>query len=238
MRCPRRLATAAASGPNPEVRGHKNDADRNSDHQAASAAGAVAAALIAANRSGVNKIGSNPVLLRGSGTRLKINPTDSEAARLKRAGINTLRKISPLHWELDGNVTLARNDSLASDWQDLDVRYQVLSILRRIRNATQWTFFHESSPQIWQELTEQISGYFTELHARSILAGQYSSQAFYVKCDRDTNRGLIGKTGEVTFIVGFALRSPGEFLAFRLQRSHGGCRIVELGWDSGLELAS
>ncbi len=212
--------------------------DHNDEHQFASAVGAIAAALVAAHRSGVNKLGADPVLLRGSGTRLGSNPNASEAARLKRAGINILRQISPLHLELDGNVTLARNDSLASDWQDLDVRYRVLSILRRIRNATQWTFFHESSPQIWQELTEQISGYLTELHARSILSGQYSSQAFYIKCDRDTNRGLIGKTGEVTFIVGFALRRPGEFLAFRLQRSHGGCRIVELGWDSGLQRAS
>jgi hypothetical protein len=206
--------------------------------QLASALGAVAAALVAETRSSVDMLDEKPVLLRGADARLEINTIPADTQRLRRAGVNTLRQISALHLELDGNVTLARNESLAADRQNLDSRILIMFILRRIREATQWTFFHESSPELWQELSAQIGVFLAELHGRSMLAGQHGAQAYYVKCDRDTNREYIGKTGEVAFIVGFALDRPGEFLAFRFQRTRGGCRIVELGWDAGLERAS
>ena len=189
-------------------------------------------------RPGVSSLDAEPTFSGSHGWRLSVDQVADNSQRLRRIGINTLVQSSPLHYRLAGNVTQARNESLCADWQQLDLRCQVLLILRRIRNATRWTFFHKSDADIWTELSEQITAFLAELHARSMLAGQHASQAFYVKCDRDTNHESAGKTGEVSLIIGFALRSPGEFLAFRMQRSHGGCRIVELGWDSGLEIAS
>jgi len=213
---------------------------RKSDNEfhSVSAMGAVAAALVAANRPpGVTSPETAPVFLRSSGLQLTCSLGKADVQRLRRMGINTLTLSSQRHIQLQGNTTLTRNDTLATNWQELDRRFQVLFILRRIRNATRWTFFHESNADIWSALTDQIESFLVELHVRSMLAGQHASQAFYVKCDRDTNQGLAGSTGEVSFIVGFALDRPGEYLAFRFQCSHGVCRVVELGWDSGLQLA-
>ena len=203
--------------------------------QRISAMGGVAASLAAINRPGVTTLSSGPVFLRTPHSRPSLQLDAADERRLKRLGINVITDANPLHYQLQGNVTLARSDDFTSHWQSLDVRCQALFILRRIRNATRWTFFHKSEPEIWQEIADQITTFLTELHACSILAGQSATQAFYVKCDRDTNQAHIGRSGEISFIVGFALRRPGEFLAFRLQRSHGGCRVVELGWESGLE---
>lgn len=213
---------------------------RKSDNEfhSVSAMGAVAAALVTANRRpGVKSRETAPVFLRSSDLQLTCSLDKADVQRLRRIGINTLTLSSQLHIQLQGNTTLTRNDTLTTNWQELDRRFQVLFILRRIRNATRWTFFHESNTDIWSALTDQIESFLAELHVRSMLAGQHASQAFYVKCDRDTNQGLAGSTGEVSFIVGFALDSPGEYLAFRFQRSQGVCRVVELGWDSGLQLA-
>jgi len=44
---------------------------------------------------------------------------------------------------------------------------------------------------------------------------------------------VAGRDGAIAFIVGFALRRPDEFLAFRLQCIRGACRISQLGWQSG-----
>jgi hypothetical protein len=200
--------------------------------------GAVAAALKSIDQiDGVHSLHSDgPVMLRGA-ARLTAQLENSDIRRLARAGINSLIQRSPLHLQLLGNVTQARYGSIAGEWTELDLRRQVLFILRRIRQGTLWTFFHKSNPEIWHEVGNQVAEFLTAMHARSILAGEYASAAYFVKCDSDTNAGLLGRSGEVGFVVGFALRRPGEFLSFRFQRANGECRITELGWQSGFACA-
>jgi hypothetical protein len=202
------------------------------------AAGAVAAALVASDRQdGVLHIhAEDPVMLRG-GARPTTVLDDDDIHRLTRVGVNALVQKSALHLQLYGNVTEARYGSMSGNWNEMQIRRQVLFLLRRIRTGTRWTFFNESSEDVWKEVSEQIGVFLSELHARSILAGESARESYFVKCDRDTNAGLEGRIGEIAFIVGFAIRRPGEFLAFRFQRSGGVCRIKELGWQSRLELA-
>ena len=200
--------------------------------------GAVAAALQSVGQiDGVYPLHNDgPVMLRG-GARLTAQLENADIRRLARAGINSLVQRSPLHLQLLGNVTQASYGGIAAEWTELDLRRQVLFILRRIRQGTDWTFFHESMPEIWREVENQVSVFLTELYGRSVLVGEYASLSYFVKCDSDTNAGLMGCSGEVMFLVGFALRRPGEYLAFRFHRSHGGCRVSELGWQSGLACA-
>lgn len=213
---------------------------RNLQHEKtyATAAGAVAASLVVGERrDGVLHMhAEDPVMLRG-GVRPVLQLDEADVARLNRLGVNALTQRSALHLQLCGNVTQARYGSISAHWNELQFRRQVLFILRRIRNGTRWTFFAESEPATWQDIREQIESFLTELHARSVLAGENAEEAFFVKCDADTNIGLGGRAGDVAFVVGFALTSPGEYLAFRFRRSHDGCRIKELGWQTGLELA-
>jgi hypothetical protein len=201
--------------------------------------GAVAAVLNAdSNMAGVHQLhAEGPVMLRG-GVRLTAQLNDHDLHRLARAGINGLVQRSALHLQLLGNATQARYGSIASEWTELDLRQQVLFILRRIRHGTRWTFFHSSTVEVWDEVEKQVGEFLTELHARSILAGEHAARSFFVKCDSDTNAGLEGCAGEVAFVVGFALRNSGEMLAFRLHRGGGQCRISELGWQSGFARAS
>jgi len=209
---------------------------RNAQNEsiAASMAGAMAAVLSPGHKlKGVqNMHAAGPLMLRGDAyLTAKVEPAD--VRRLARVGVNSMVQRSPLHIQLLGDITQARHASLAGQWNELNMRQQVLFILRRIRHGTSWTSFHESSPQLWQDLTRQVGDFLAELHARNVLAGEHAAKAFFVRCDADTNAGVAGRDGEVTFIVGFALRRPDEFLAFRLQCSRGACRISQLGWQSG-----
>ena len=209
---------------------------RNAQNEsiAASMAGAVAAVLSPGHKlKGIPSMYTDgPVMLRGDVyLPAKVEPAD--VRRLARAGVNSIVQRSPLHMQLLGDTTQARHASLAGQWNELTMRQQVLFILRRIRHGISWTSFHESTPQLWQELRMQVGDFFVELHARSMLAGEDAEKAFFVRCDADTNVGVAGRDGEITFIVGFALRRPNEFLAFRLQCARGACRISQLGWQSG-----
>ena len=201
--------------------------------------GCVAAALNAhLQTTGVHLMHTEgPVMLR-LGVRLNAKLEDGDLRRLERAGINGLVQRSPLHLQLLGNVTQARYGSISSAWGELELRRHVLFILRRIRHGTRWTLFHDSAPEAWSEVEQQIAEFLDQLHARGVLVGEQAAAAYFVKCDADTNAGLEGRSGEIGFVVGFALCEPGEFVAFRFQRSGGQCRIAELGWRSGLAQAS
>lgn len=213
--------------------------DENGRRIMTSAAGSVAAALIAQDRSnGVTQLHTDePVMLR-SGVRpmLELNP--DEVHCLNRLGINVLMQRSALHLQLRGNVTEARYGTISADWNETQVRRQTLFILRRIRSGTRWSFFHECNADTWKVIKAQLGEFFTELQRKSILVGDTAQQSWFIKCDRDTNVELDGNPGELAFIVGFAVRRPDEFLAFRFHRSNGKCRIAELGWQSRLEMAS
>lgn len=217
--------------PNLSLRGSTGKSER------LSALGSMAAALAARCRPGISLLGDSISVpgIRGARPVTELEPADLH--KLKRLGINALTQRSPLHFRLEHGVTMVRNEVVSANWQSLDLRCHTLMILRRIRQATRWTFFQRSDQNLWDELSAQITDYLTELHARSMLAGQHAAQAFFVKCDRETNREQENKTGEVSLIVGFALKQPGQFLSFRIQRAEGACRIVELGWESALELA-
>jgi hypothetical protein len=209
---------------------------RNAQNEsiAASMAGAVAAVLSPGHQlKGVQSMHTEgPVMLRGD-VHLIAKVEAADIRRLARVGVNSLVQRSPLHIQLLGDITQARHASLAGQWNELNMRQQVLFVLRRIRHGTNWTSFHESTPQLWQELSRQVGDFLAELHARAMLAGEHAEKAFFVRCDADTNAGVTGSDGQVTFIVGFALRRPDEFLAFRLQCARGTCRISQLGWQSG-----
>jgi hypothetical protein len=201
--------------------------------------GAIAASMVAGDQvNGVRQLHQEGPLMLRSGTRLRSDIDADDVRRLSRAGINSIYKRSALHYQLLGNVTQARYGSISGQWNELDLRRQVLFILRRLRAGTRWTLFQPSEPATWQALTEQLGEFLTELHARSILAGETARHAFFVKCDSDTNVGLEGKQGELAFVVGFALHRPGEYLAFRFHRVSGSCKISELGWQSGFARAS
>jgi len=201
--------------------------------------GSVAAALNASDQlTGVRQLrDEEPVMLR-SRVRLTAKLDQEDVRRLGRAGISGLIQRSPLHLQLLGNATQARYGSIAAEWNDLELRRRVLFIQRRIRFGTRWTFFVESSPELWREVTEQIEEFLEDLHDRSALVGDARSPAFYVRCDADTNAGLVGNIGSFAFVVGFSIRNPGEYLAFRFQFSGGDCRISELGWQTGFAQAS
>ncbi len=211
--------------------------DPEGAYDRSSALGSVAAALAARCRPGISQLDSGISVTGTRGARPAVELEPADLQKLKRLGINALTQMSPLHLRLEHGVTMVRNEVVSANWQSLDLRCQTLMILRRIRQATRWTFFQRSDQDLWDELSGQITDYLTELHARSVLSGQHAAQAFFLKCDRETNRDQENKTGEVSLIVGFALKQPGQFLSFRIQRAEGACRIVELGWESGLELA-
>ena len=122
--------------------------------------GAVAAALVTANRrSGVKSWETAPVFLRSSDLQLTCSLDKADVQRLRRIGINALTLSSQLHIQLQGNTTLTRNDTLTTNWQELDPKTLTTLIMEAVSNSG--GLFNNLDPQDktkLRELTMSLEG--------------------------------------------------------------------------------
>jgi phage tail sheath protein FI len=65
-------------------------------------------------------------------------------------------------------------------------------------------------------LVRLISSFLTRLWRKGYLIGQTPEQAFFVKCDEDTNPPEVRDVGEVICEIGVAIVRPLEFIVFRI----------------------
>jgi len=203
----------------------------------ASATGAVAAALAETERTrGIEHLYDEPLTALRSGLRMASDVQPEDAQRLLRAGVNTLIQRNVLHLQLWGNITEARHTNLVAGCDDLDLRVQILSLSRRIGLGTRWAGMNESNPRVWREISEQLAAFLGRLDARGMLAGSGADEAWFVKCDRDTHKSEQAENDTI-FLVGMALRKPGELYVLRFQQAKSGCTISELGWQFELAQA-
>jgi hypothetical protein len=201
--------------------------------------GALAGVLAARDRQVARDSGTPGKLFFKRGAyKPAVNLTADDIQSLARLGINSLVRAPRLHVRVEGEVTLARYSSITSEWGELHLRRKALFILGSISSCTNWLAFQENESPVWQELGEQLHPFMQSLHERGYLAGDSPSNAYFVKCDSDSNFGLTGRKGEFAFIVGFALRKSGDHQVFRFSHRDGTCTISELGWRTGLALAS
>lgn len=195
-----------------------------------SAAGAIAGRLASAGLG----LEDRPVLSLGR-SRPTLALDDGEVRQLAHLGVNVLTRPAPSRVELAGRVTMARSGGVSTSWNSLRRRRIALFVVSSIARHTRWAAFETPGPALWEELRAQVSDFLAGLHARGLLAGQSAREAFYVKCDADTNASGAGP--RPVLVAGVALARPGDFVAFGFTQSTGGCEVTELAWQPGLALA-
>ena len=72
------------------------------------------------------------------------------------------------------------------------------------------------------KLATNVGSFLSRVHRAGALSGASPAQAFYVKCDAETNPPEIVEAGQVVCEVGIAPVKPAEFVIFRLSQFTGG----------------
>jgi hypothetical protein len=65
-------------------------------------------------------------------------------------------------------------------------------------------------------IQRELSIYLTQLWQAGALQGSIPEQAFYVKCDAETNAPESREVGQVVTEIGLAMSAPAEFLVVRI----------------------
>jgi uncharacterized protein len=132
--------------------------------------------------------------------------------QLNPAGVNCLRAFPGRGIRVWGARTLSRQ----IEWRYVNVRRLVLTVRRWIDLNMTWAAFEPNGPRLWVRINRELTTYLTNLWQDGAMAGQSPAEAFYVKCDAETNSAEGRDAGRVVTEIGLAPSAPFEFVVVRI----------------------
>jgi phage tail sheath protein FI len=169
---------------------------------------------------GVHKAPANEIVRGALG--LKYNVSKGEQDLLNPKGINAIRF-------MNGGIRIWGARTLSSDpsWRYINVRRLFIMVEASIERATQWVVFEPNDHRLWKRVTRTISSFLTLLWRNGALMGTSPEQAFYVKCDEETNPPEVIDAGQLVVEIGLAPVKPAEFVIFRIGQMASGGGVEE-----------
>ena len=169
---------------------------------------------------GVHKAPANEVTLGTNSVAFQI--TQAEQGSLNKAGINCIRAFPGRGIRIWGARTLSSDP----EWRYINVRRLFNYISESIMEGTQWSVFEPNDQKLWIQLRIAASSFLTRTWREGALFGATPGQAFFVKCDDETNPPDVIEAGQVVCEIGIAPVKPAEFVIFRLsQYADGGAQV-------------
>jgi uncharacterized protein len=165
---------------------------------------------------GVHKAPANEAVMAITGLGFRV--TEVEQRELNRSGLNCIRSFPGRGIKVWGARTL----SYDPEWRYLNVRRLFNYISDSIMRGTQWAVFEPNDERLWIQLQIAVSNFLTIAWRNGALFGATPDQAFYVKCDNETNPPELIELGQVVTEVGIAPVKPAEFVVFRISQYTAG----------------
>jgi phage tail sheath protein FI len=164
---------------------------------------------------GVHKAPANEVLR--SATGLQVQVTKGEQDALNPIGVNCIRAFPGRGIRVWGARTLSSNPS----WRYINVRRLFNMIEDSIERGTQWVVFEPNDPNLWARVRRDVGSFLKLVWRSGALFGDTPEQAFYVKCDAETNPPEVRDVGQLIIEIGLAPVKPAEFVIFRVSQWAG-----------------
>ena len=166
-------------------------------------------------RVGVHKAPANEELM--SVLDLEFALDSALQDELNPEGINCLRAIPGRGLRVWGARTLSADPS----WRYINVRRVFLTLARWIDRNMTWATMEPNTPRLWLRIQRELSAYLSELWQTGALKGASPAEAFYVKCDAETNPAEEREQGRVATELGLAAVLPAEFVVVRIIHREG-----------------
>jgi hypothetical protein len=144
---------------------------------------------------------------------------------LNEKGVNCLRRFPGRGIRVWGARTLSGH----KEWRYVSVRRLFLTAIRWIEWYMPDVVFENNDAKLWGRIERELHTYFKDLFLRGALQGRTPQEAFYVKCDAETNPPELRDRGQVVTEIGLAPSNPLEFVVVRL--IHGAAGVTIAGPD-------
>jgi phage tail sheath protein FI len=171
-------------------------------------------------RVGVHKAPANEVLEGIVDLELALN--DEQQAELNPYGVNCLRAFPGRGIRVWGARTLSSDP----EWSYVSVRRLFLTAARWIDRNLEDVAFETHDSALWGRIERELTAYLEDLFRRGALRGATAEEAFYVKCDAETNPLEGREQGRVVTEIGLAPASPNEFVVVYVVHEAGGTTVT------------
>ncbi len=171
---------------------------------------------------GVHKAPTNEVVFGAVG--LEYNVTDGEQELLNPAGVNCIRSFRGRGIRVWGARTMSSDPNL----RYIHKRRFLMFIEESIAEGTQWAVFEPNDEVLWGKIIRSASAFLKRQWMEGALFGATPEEAYYVKCDEETNPPEVRSVGQVITEIGVNIVETAEFVIFRIGQWEGGKEIIEM----------
>jgi phage tail sheath protein FI len=165
---------------------------------------------------GVHKAPANEVVRGALDLRYRISRPQQDG--LNPTGINVIRALNGAT-RVWGARTIGGDRQ--GEWKYVNVRRLFLFLRESLDQGLQWTVFEPNDARLWKKIERNVDAFLLGVWRDGALFGASPAEAYYVKCDEETNPPDVRDAGQVVTEVGVAIVRPAEFVVIRIQQWAG-----------------
>jgi hypothetical protein len=151
--------------------------------------------------------------LKGNISSLCYRLAKADTDRLNPRGINCIRHQDFKVW---GARTLAGD---TSQWRYVNVRRLFIMVEESVKKGTEWVVFQPNNETLWRRVSSDVEKFLRSIWRQGALMGNTPEEAYFVKCDKETNPQDSLEKGEINIWIGIAPARPAEFVIFSVSQS-------------------
>lgn len=164
---------------------------------------------------GVHKAPANEIVRGALGLKYSISRAEQDF--LNPRGINCIRNMGDRGIRIWGARTVSSDPS----WRYINVRRLFIMVEQSIEIGTQWVVFEPNDHTLWKRVKRDITAFLKRVYGSGALMGKTPEEAFFVKCDEETNPPEVVDAGQMVCEIGLAPVKPAEFVIFRIGQMAG-----------------
>ena len=165
------------------------------------------------NARGVHNAPANEPILGALNVTQMISKADQDTLNPK--GVNCIRVLNDNILAF-GARTIGGDAN--ADLKYINVRRTLLFLRESIDEGMQFVVFEPNTPALWQKITRNTTAFLTNVFRSGALFGTTPAEAFFVKCDAETNPPELRELGQVVTEIGVSIVRPAEFVIFRISQ--------------------
>jgi uncharacterized protein len=172
---------------------------------------------------GVHKAPANESLM--GAVALEFDVTKPEQEILNPNGINCIRSFPGTGIRVWGARTLATVGN--PSWKYVNVRRLFNYLEKSMERGMQWVVFEPNDHDLWGRVRRNLSAFLFTEWKEGKLFGTVPEEAYYVKCDAETNPQEMIDLGRLYVEIGVNPVKPAEFVIIRIGQWSGGGERTE-----------
>jgi phage tail sheath protein FI len=169
---------------------------------------------------GVHKPPANEVVEGVLDLRVDVDPRYVD--ELYARGVNFLQAFPGRGIRVWGARTLSTDPT----WRHVNVRRVFLTLGRWLERFMAGLVDEPNDVRLWVRIMRDLTAHLEDLYRRGALMGRTPDEAFFVKCDGETNPPEVVDAGMVVTHVGVAVAAPAEVVVVRIIHGASGVSIT------------